>query len=127
MNQVKKYNGEGEFKASDKQGQFLNTTQVAYDVFTKDFSFLGQSDNDNWVTFTIPNTFTGEGPHKQKLYNGPVDWSVTARGEKLEFDSAEVNFRFETSDPQKLFGQIVFILKDKSTVIGDFKIKKIAD
>lgn len=121
-------NGEGYFKASDKHGIFLNTEQVFYDVLTDDYSFLGRGDdNKSWITFTVEKKQDGGPPYTQENYDAPVKWSVRARGEDLKFKSAVVNFRYETSDPQKILGSITFTLEDGSPVSGEFEIKKIAD
>lgn len=121
---------DGKNRASGKFSGFVDSTQFleANDVWihttSKEHWISGSKENNNWIVFAIPNTLSGDGPHKVDFYESGLGWEALIDKVRNPVVAGWVTVAFKIKDAKRsgVEGNVNFVLKDGRNVTGFFDI-----
>lgn len=122
---VKNYKDTGWFTAYVGGKEFLKaTTVVFHEAGADEYWIIADQPDKSWVTFAIPSSLVGDGPHVVEHPSGSLVW--TAKFDEMSRpaeagSSVEVTFFDKRTGVE---GTIDFVLKDERKVTGKFNISR---
>jgi hypothetical protein len=114
--------GVGSFNAAVNGEQFLVSDRVNFHDATADYFIYASRGNANKVSFSVPVSLEGEGPHTVNHYTGGLEWFVDIDSVSNRVVSGSTTVTFD-KNRQSVEGSIEFFLKDGRKVTGKFNIK----
>jgi len=117
-----KQTGIGSFTAAVGGKQFLVSDRVSFDRATNDYFISASKTNANRLSFSVPNSLKGEGPHPVDLYTSGLEWNVVIDDVPNPVVKGSTTVTFDEYR-ESVVGSINFFLKDGREVTGVFNIK----